>query len=70
MSGPFVACLFVVSLSYLPEQCIIQPPRPVAFAERWRPWSTRCTQSGAWGIKGSVSPAGRGPQAIAKTGMA
>jgi hypothetical protein len=39
MSDPFLACLFVISLSYLPEECTIQPPRPVAFAERWGPWS-------------------------------
>jgi hypothetical protein len=39
MSDPFLACLFVINLSYLPAECIIRPPRPVAFAERRGQWS-------------------------------
>jgi hypothetical protein len=39
MSGPFLACLFITSLSNIPQECIIQAPRPVAFAERWGSWS-------------------------------
>ncbi len=39
MSGPFLACLFITSLSNIPQECIIQAPRSVAFAERWGSWS-------------------------------
>ena len=38
MSDPFVACLFVISLSSPPHECSIQPPPPVAFVERWGRW--------------------------------
>jgi len=50
MSDPLFACLFVITLSHWPEECgmqppppmafaELQPPPPVAFAERWGRWS-------------------------------
>jgi len=55
MNDPLFACLFVISLSHWPEECVVQQPLPIAFAEvqsrptmfaeRWSSWSCKKEQT-------------------------